>query len=251
MELTILQLGDCCCEYQTVAPGVNDGQRTHIPVSGYLLRLDDDSLMLVDTGMSRVHIDDPDATWRGMPQAKALTPAMRREDSLLVRLSEIGAAPSDIRYVVNTHLHFDHAGNNDAIAGATFFVQREHYEFAKGNPRCPNQYWNLPTLRYELLDGDAKLFDNIEVIRTPGHVPGHQSVLVRIPETGNVILAGDAVFCQDNYDHDTWSNQGDPETARASAHRLRDIAERENALVIYGHDRQQARSLKYSPFVYR
>ena len=116
---------------------------------------------------------------------------MRREDSLLWRLAELDIAPADINYVINTHLHFDHAGNNDMLKDSKFFVQREHYEYAKDNPAgFPHQYWNLPGLSYELVDGAATLFPGVEVIPTPGHAPAHQSVLLRLPETGNMLISG-------------------------------------------------------------
>jgi hypothetical protein len=80
MELYILPLGQCCCNYEVIAPGVADGKRIHIPVPAFLIRLDDDSLVLVDTGMNRIHISDPEYTWRGQPLADLLVPDMRRED---------------------------------------------------------------------------------------------------------------------------------------------------------------------------
>jgi N-acyl homoserine lactone hydrolase len=251
VELYILPLGNCCCNYEVVAPGVADGKRIHIPVPAYLIRLDDGSLVLVDTGMNRIHIKDPDATWRGQPTADLLVPDMRREDSLLWRLAELDIAPADIDYVINTHLHFDHAGNNDLLKDAKFFVQREHYEYARDNPSFPNQYWNLPGLSYELVDGAATLFPGVEVIPTPGHAPAHQSVLLRLPETGSMIITGDAVYCQENYDYDSWDSQADPAVARVSALALRERAGQEGAAMIYGHDRNQAATLRYSTLAYR
>jgi len=247
VELFVLPLGDCCCDYEVIAPGVHDGRRSHIPVNAFLVRMDDGDLVLVDTGMNRVHVDDPDATWRGTPTATALVPVMRREDTLLFRLAQLGVAPQDVDYVVNTHLHFDHAGNNDLLGRATFFVQRDQYEHAKGNPSFPNQYWNLPSLRYELVDGDARLFEGIEVRHTPGHCVGHQSVVVQLAETGTVVLCGDAVYCRDNFDHDSWGGQADPVTARQSAQRLRQLAEARGALMIYGHDPVQLHELRLAP----
>lgn len=246
-ELYALPLGDCACAFETVAPGVHDGMRTNIPVTGFLIRLPGDELALVDTGMSRLHVDDPELTWRGTPANDALRPVMRPEDSLLYRLAQLGIAPQDIDYVINTHLHFDHAGNNDLLGRAKFFVQREQYELAKDNPSYPNQYWNLPSLSYELVDGERELFSGVRVIPTPGHTDGHQSVLLRLPETGAVILCGDAVYCQENYDHDTWDSQADPATARDSALKLRAIAETERATMFYGHDREQAHAMRWAP----
>lgn len=247
MELYVLALGDCCCTYDTVAPGVRDGRRVHIPVCAYLVRLDDGRTVLVDTGMSRIHVDDPDATWRGTPAADELIPVMRKEDSLLFRLAQLGIAPQEIDFVVNTHLHFDHAGNNDLLGAATFFVQRDQYEHAKGNPSFPNQYWNLPSLSYELLDGDTPLFAGFSVRYTPGHCVGHQSVVVELEETGTVVVCGDAVYCEDNFIHDTWESQSDPAQARESAFALRDLARATDALMIYGHDAAQLPTLRTAP----
>ncbi len=179
-----------------------------------------------------------------------LLPSMRVEDSLLYRLAQLDIAPQDIDYVINTHLHFDHAGNNDLLGNATFFVQREQYEFARDNPSYPNQYWNLPALRYELLDGAQEVLPGINIVPTPGHSPGHQSILLHLPQTGAVALCGDAVYCQKNYDYDSWDSQADPATARTSAHALRDLAQRESALMIYGHDREQSRTLRHSTASY-
>jgi N-acyl homoserine lactone hydrolase len=110
---------------------------------------------------------------------------------------------------------------------------------------------NLPHLRYELLNGESTLFDGLEILLTPGHAPAHQSVLLRLPETGPVIICGDAVYCQENFDHDSWSSQADPETARTSAFKLRETAQREGARLFYGHDRNQARDIRYAPHSYR
>jgi glyoxylase-like metal-dependent hydrolase (beta-lactamase superfamily II) len=75
--------------------------------------------------------------------------------------------------------------------------------------------------------------------------------MLRLPETGNLLITGDAVYCQENYDHDAWDGQADPATARVSALALRDRAGQENAQMIYGHDRHQAQTLRYSTLSYK
>ncbi len=251
MEMYILPLGDCLCSHEVVAPGVADGEQIRIPVPGYLLRLDDGKNVLIDTGMSRIHIADAGATWRGTPMADLLVPDMDTDDDLEHQLSVLDLGPQDIHYVINTHLHFDHAGNNEMFKNATFFVQREHYDVAVDNEIFPNRYWNLPELTYELLDGELELFPGVETILTPGHAPAHQSVMVRLPETGNLVVCGDAVYLQANFDQDSWGGQADPVVARQSAMKLKDIAERENAALLYGHDPDQATKYQRSPFAYR
>ncbi|MCU1665437.1 MAG: N-acyl homoserine lactone hydrolase [Pseudonocardiales bacterium] len=251
MEMYIIPLGTCNCPYEVVAPGVSDGNIIKLPVPSYLIKLDDGKNLLIDTGMSRLHITDPRATWRGTDMVDVLVAEMEPEDNLELRLAELDVRPTDIDYVINTHLHFDHAGNNDLFERASFFVQREHYDFAKDNVTFPNQYWNLPKLKYELLDGETELFPGIEVLLTPGHAPAHESVMVRLPETGNMVVCGDAVYTKDNLDHGSWGGQADPEAAAESAAKLQRIAQEQNATLLFGHDPAQAKQYHRSPQSYR
>jgi len=244
VELFVLPLGEGCCRHELMAPGVRDGERIHAPSWAFLVALSDGQLLLVDTGMNRRHISDPALTWRGTDFADQLIPVMRPEDSLIWRLAELDIAPHEVSYVINTHLHFDHAGNNDLLVNATIFVQREHYDFAKDNSSCPNQYWDLPNLRYELLDGEGPLLPGVSVIVTPGHAPGHQSVLLELDNDRNVILCGDAIFSEENVQYESWGSQGDPEVAQRTAERLRTIALERDALMIYGHDPAQSALLR-------
>jgi N-acyl homoserine lactone hydrolase len=247
----ILPLGTCRCGHEVVAPGLADGVPMALPVSAYLIRLDDGTTVLVDTGMSRIHIDDPRATFRGTPIEDALLPDMAPADDIGSRLQSLDVAAADVDYVINTHLHFDHAGNNDLFPRATVVVQREHHRVAVANSSFPNQYWNLPGTRFELVDGERELLPGLESILTPGHAPGHQSVLVRLPESGAMVICGDAIYVQANLDHDNWLGQADPAAARVSAHKLVDIAARENAVLLYGHDADQASRYPRAPHAYR
>jgi N-acyl homoserine lactone hydrolase len=251
MEMFVIPSGTCGCPMDFVVPGVSDGTWVDLPVSAYLLRLDGGRNVLVDTGMNRRHITDPQAAWKGTAMAGALRPSMTEEDDLERQLRLLGLRPDDIDFVVNTHLHFDHAGNNDLFTRATFLVQREHYAVALGNPAFPNRYWNLPGRRFELLDGDARIFPGVEVVLTPGHAPGHQSVLVRLPRSGPFIICGDALYSKANIDLDNWSAQADPLTARASGLRLLKLAEAESATLLFGHDAEQMAGLRHLPHSYR
>jgi len=247
----ILPLGLCRCGHEVVVPGLADGTPMALPVSAYLLRLDDGTTVVVDTGMSRFHVEDPKLTFRGTPLEEALVPDMTSADDLESRLRSLDVAPADVDYVVNTHLHFDHAGNNDLFPRATVLVQREHHAAAFGSATYPNQYWNLPGTRFELVDGERELFPGVEAILTPGHAPAHQSLLVRLPETGPVVICGDAIYLQANIDHDNWLGQQDPVAARESAHKLLGIAETEGAVLLYGHDAAQVVQYPRAPHVYR
>ena len=251
MKLYILFLGEACIDKgRLISPGVDDGKRVHIAIPAYLVQTDDGKNILIDTGMNKVHITDPEYTFRGQEIAEILLPVMRPEDYLVRRLADLNLAVADITHVINTHLHFDHAGNNGLFAHAPIIVQREHYKIAQDNPVFPNEYWNLPELHYELIDGEMELFPGIHVILTPGHAPFHQSVMLNLPDSGNILLCSDAIYCQDNVDHDAWGGQADPETAKISAARLLKIAVEQNALMIYGHDPVQWHQLRHAPHFY-
>ena len=225
----------------TAAPGT----RVVTPVYAYLLETGDD-LVLVDTGMNPVHIAEPHA---GFDSAFAaiLTPRMTEADRLEARLAEAGLSPADVTAVVNTHLHFDHMGSNALFTGVPIYIQRAHYEAALGHPAYPNHLWNLPALRYELLDGETELFPGVELVLTPGHAPAHQSLLVTLGRGARVLLCGDAILSRANLDQDDWATQADPETARESAARLVALAAERNALMIFGHDPMQMHELAYVP----
>jgi N-acyl homoserine lactone hydrolase len=246
-----LWLGEACCDKgRVLSPGFGDGVRIHIPIIGYLVITDSGRRVLIDTGIHRSHIDDPDRTWRGTELAALLRPVMRTDDTVDYRLAALGLRSADVTDVINTHLHFDHAGNNDAFPHATFFVQRAQYDAAIDNPSFPNQYWRLEGLNYQLLDGETDLGDGISVIPTPGHAPGHQSVLVRLDSGQNLMLCGDAIYEEDNVKHDIWQAHSDPTQARESALRLLARAKNEKAQLFYGHDAEQWKNVRKSPSWY-
>ncbi|MCA1724357.1 MAG: N-acyl homoserine lactonase family protein, partial [Thermomicrobia bacterium] len=115
-------------------------------------------------------------------------------------------------------------------------------------------HWDAPGLRYRFVDGDTELLPGITLIETSGHVPGHQSVLVRLNETGPVLLTIDAINHAGQRDPDTRTVAGydmDEASTRASTRKLRDLVAHEGVrLMIYGHDRKQWPTLKKAPAYY-
>lgn len=237
MRLYLLHLG-------TMKPG-------EIPVPGYVIQTSDGINILVDTGWPRSFVDDPQ-------NPPGLTIKIVPEDTVVARLAVIGLQPSDINYLVCTHLDDDHSGNHDLFSNAELIIQRQHYEIAKsGHPRfaANRAAWNHPSLRYRPIEGDIELVPGVELLETSGHVPGHQSLLVRLPVTGNVLLAADAVMHQSMADAKTRemfiTDMDDESAIRQSTEKVSDIAQKENAaFVVYGHDSEQWASLHRSPAFY-
>lgn len=230
-------------------PGIDDGLLIDIPVPVYLIRTDGGENVLVDTGLHPAHIDDPYYSF-GVEHADLVLAKMRPEDLLDRRLAEIGLELGDITHVFNTHLHADHCGGNVLFPHAEFIVQGEHYQEALDHPEIPSELFHRPELHYRLLDGDEQLFSGVRAIVAPGHARGLQALLITLPHTGNVLIAGDAIDTAEHLERDLWTHCPDVETARTSAHRLQQIAADEHALLLHGHDATQWQTLRLSPQFY-
>ena len=251
MRLYVLDLGRSEIDLGIgPTPGPGGGRRVLTPVVGYLIQTGAGMNILVDTGMNRRHIADPFATIRGRPIAEKLTPIMRPEDDVLARLGQVGLTAQDVHVLVCTHFHFDHAGNLADFGASRLLAQRACYEHAMTVGQALPELYDQPHLRYELLDGDTDIAAGVRLLQTPGHVPGHQSVMVRLPRTGTVVLAIDAILSQESLDADNFQFSADPDCARVSARRLVDMAGREAGLLVFGHDPAQWETLRKAPEYY-
>jgi len=251
VRLFVLHLGDCYLDKgRVLTPGLDVGTWWTIPIIGYLIQTGSQNI-LVDTGMDRCLIEDPEALFGGTEFGERLKVRMREEDYAVNRLAALGLAPRDIDTVVGTHFHFDHAGNTRAFVTSEIVVQRDCYDdIMKPNSDYYPSTYQIPGLRWRLLEGDVDLAPGVNLLKTSGHVPGHMSVLVDLPESGKIILGIDAIYTQDNLDRDNWGAYVDPQAARASAQRLVDLARHENARLLYGHDPAQWATLRRAPDFY-
>ncbi len=219
--------------------------RTLEMVSGcYLVEFGSKKYVLIDSGLPGDLPPTPGA------------PESENKKNVLKHLMELGLQTDDIKMVICSHFDVDHAGYHDAFTKAEFVVQRKHYELAKsGHPRYAGAraHWDYAGLHYRLIDGDSEILPGLELIETSGHAPGHQSVLVRLPQTGPVLLAIDAVMMQRVFtpERQMWPNEDNEEQLRASTRKLLNKVEQEKvALVVFGHDGQQWKTLKKAPEYY-
>jgi N-acyl homoserine lactone hydrolase len=159
MRLHLLRLGSLQGDKgQVLTPGSGDGVSILIPVPAYLIETADGRRILVDTGSPRKYILDPDGSIGGTPFTSDIRVVMTERDDPVARLAEMGFAPSDIDIVVATHFHFDHSGNLADFGGARIVVQRSAYErAASGYPPYSREPWDLPYLRYDLIEGDVEI----------------------------------------------------------------------------------------------
>jgi glyoxylase-like metal-dependent hydrolase (beta-lactamase superfamily II) len=149
------------------------------PVHGFVV-IHPGGAALVDTGVGGP--DELLADWRVVNRSAA--------DAL----AAIGMSPADIGMVINTHLHFDHCGQNAVFRHAPYFVQRTELSRAKDESRELYDWFDFMNARFELLDGDTELLPGLSVITTPGHTAGHQSVVVQAADGSADVLIGDASY---------------------------------------------------------
>ncbi|MBI3108695.1 MAG: N-acyl homoserine lactonase family protein [Candidatus Rokubacteria bacterium] len=231
--LYALQNGFMGFERSGLFYGELSGDRVQIPVTCYLIRTSD-ATILFDTGLSP----------RAIPGLRRTDPLARfTEEELLVhRLDSLGLEPASVDLVVLSHLHYDHAGGAALFQDSEIIVQQDEYSYAHYPASFFASFYyrknyDLPGYRWRLLDGDAELVPGITALRSDGHTPGHQSLLVELPQTGPVILAGDCCYWQQSIDHETppgvvW----DPTRAMHSIKRLKTIARLMGGRIFPSHD---------------
>jgi len=111
----------------------------------------------------------------------------------------------------------------------------------------------VATQKIERLTGDRDVFGDgtVKIVATPGHTPGHQSLLVQLPKTGWLLLSGDAVHFQDNWTHKRVPsmnfNRGQ---TLASLKRIESLLEERKAQLWINHDKPQSATLRYAPAFY-
>lgn len=212
-----------------------------IPIVCYLVQMSDGTNVLIDSGLPEIIPEDSQEFVNGV--------------DVIQQLAKLNLKPEDIDIVVSSHYDGDHAGRHASFPNAHYVVQRQHHEDAQTNPRFASirAEWDQPAERIKLVDGDTELLPGLELIETTGHVLGHQSVLVRLPQTGPILLAIDAApfggsFTRGEPEEGTDTNG---EEGRPSTYKLLDLVEKEGVkLVIFGHDTEQWKTLKKLPEYY-
>lgn len=225
------------------SPGVNVGQSMPFADSCYLIR-HAQGWLLWDTGLADAVAAMPEGLRPSDP--RAIT--WHRPRTLAAQIDELGLKPSDIRYVAVSHSHPDHIGNVDMFPNAMLLVQKAEYESPTGSALR-----SRPVGTVTLLEGDRDVFGDgsVTILSTPGHTVGHQSLLVKLPRTGAVLLSGDAAHFRDNWDQRRVpSINFDARQTSASMQRLANIMARDKAELWINHDKAQRDAQKLSPAFY-
>jgi glyoxylase-like metal-dependent hydrolase (beta-lactamase superfamily II) len=177
--------------------------------------------------------------------------------TLIAQLAEIGMQPEDIQYIAFSHMHNDHTGNASYYKHATLIMQEKEYNIAfdpNNRPYNYSDYKDLENAKAIKLNGDHDFFGDgtVRFISTPGHTPGHQSLLISLPETGPIIISGDVSYYRENY-----ANRAVPtynsnrEESLASIEKLERLVKEHKAQLWIQHDKDQFAELKHSPLFYQ
>ena len=161
------------------------------------------------------------------------------------QLTQLKIKPEQVKFVGISHFHADHTGQLDTVPNATLLIGQKEWD-ALTAPK-PMAGANVAGFKHWISGGgkvepqpvDKDVFGDgtVVILRTPGHTPGHQSLLVRLKEKGPVILIGDAVHFHENYESDgvPGFNYDRAETI-ASIERIKQIQKNLKATVIIQHD---------------
>jgi N-acyl homoserine lactone hydrolase len=184
------------------------------PVHGFVVT-HPGGAVLVDTGVGgpQEWLDD----WRVV------------NHSVADALAGLDMTPGDIDLVINTHLHFDHCGQNAVFRHAPHYVQRAELDRCERESRELYDWFGFADARFELLDGDAEVVPGLSVLATPGHTVGHQCVLVRTGVGAGELLIGDAAYTPRVYTTPELADKlpgqaSDPVSFRESLGRIHQLA---------------------------
>ncbi|MCK1277785.1 N-acyl homoserine lactonase family protein [Bradyrhizobium sp. 61] len=226
-------------------PGLNEGKTMDFVDSCYLIKHSSKGWFLWDTGIA----DAVAAMPNGLVPADPKAVTWRRPKTLAAQLEQLGLKPDDVKAMAVSHTHPDHTGNVELFPQATLYVQKTEYDW----PGANNEPRFKPSHPVELLAGDKDVFGDgsVTILSTPGHTPGHQSLLVKLPKTGAVVLSGDAVHFKDNWDNRRVpSMNANKDQSAASMQKIADTLTKEKAQLWINHDKAQRDSQKMAPEFY-
>ena len=230
------------------SPGYNDGKPFDLADNCYLIR-HAQGYLLWGTGIA-----DKFFGTAGVPSLGG-RPHWVRSNTLANQLEQLRIKPSDVRYIGLANSHIDHIGNLNLFPMATILVQKSEWDFAEANRYAgtPDEARFSSDRLVTKIEGDHDVFgdESVQIISTPSVSPGNQSLLVKLPKTGAILLSGDVIHFQYGWDHRIVpSNVWNKEKTIASFKRLADVMAENNAQLWIEHDKAQSDTRRFAPDFY-
>jgi N-acyl homoserine lactone hydrolase len=237
-------------------PGENVGKSIQFSSTCWLIKRGNE-WVLWDTGVPEATLNDPNG-WSTLPKLIVY----HLDKTITGQLAELGLRPSDVTYVALSHTHGDHIGNVSLFPNSTILMQRVEYDWISSPDGANDNVNQLKALarklmghpkHLKLLDGDTDVFGDgsVALISTPGHTPGHQSMMVHLKTSGFIILSADVAHSEENFKEDIVpSLNTDKAASIASMDRIRKMMEVYHAKLFINHDKAQSDMLKLLPAFY-
>jgi N-acyl homoserine lactone hydrolase len=237
-------------------PGENVGRNIEFSSTCWLIKHRAEWL-LWDTGVPQATLNDPRG-WSTLPKLIVY----HLDKSLTDQLAAIGLRPADIGRVAISHTHGDHIGNVGLFPNSIIVMQRAEYSWIHSADGPNDNVNQLMALARELLgapkslqlvDGDTDVFGDgsVTLVSTPGHTPGHQSLLVHLKNSGFIILSGDVVHLEESFAENIVPSLNTSKAESiASMQRVRKLIAVYRAKFFINHDKTQSDGLKLLPAFY-
>lgn len=194
--------------------------------------------LLWDTG-----IDDTVARTKGGVVDPRTHIRFRVETPLREQLGALHLTPADVKYVAFSHVHVDHAGNAALFPASTWILNRRELEWASSTPppasAAPGFLSTYARAKMQLLDGDTDIFGDgtVKIVATPGHTPGHQSLVLTLRHAGTIVISGDVAHTHGNWQHRrTPPFNTDREESVRSMERLQALVDGSHARLVVQHE---------------
>lgn len=230
------------------------------PVPGFLIETPG-GYILCDTGCNPGAMG-PNGRWPQEFQVRS--PFLGGADcSAVNRLKELGLAPDDVKTVVLTHMHNDHAGGVEFFPHARFLVNRNEFDacircyathdYMSSYIWADTDQWIRHRMNWDFIsekDGDIRLAPGVTLLNFgPGHARGMLGLYLELEKTGGVIITSDAVYCEENFGPPMLEPGVVFDTVgwRATTRRIHLLAEQTGSQVWFGHDMKQFKNLVKAP----
>ncbi len=234
-------------------PKIDKGVKMDMPVPCYVIKHPSKGTLVWDAGLN----DELASQENGVERYQgAFNLSVKK--TMRSQMREIGLDAHEVTYFAPSHLHLDHSGNANYFANSTLLIQQIEYQIAFSKDAAKydfdiNNYSALKDAKRIELQGDHDVFGDgsAVMLSTPGHSPGHQSLFLKLPQTGPVILSGDLYHFEKNrinYGIPVWN---DKKSTISSFARIDNIIDQTSAKLWIQHDPQEAKTMRMSPAFYR
>jgi 4-pyridoxolactonase len=235
MQVSVVPAGSMLIDHSQLYWNHNPGVSIRHPVYSVLIE-HPEGRVLIDTGFDLSHVGSV------LPFVE---PQHDIGGPLTAGLRAAGARPEEIRYLIHTHLHFDHVGGDSELTEATVFVHREELRQAR-DPESfealsySDQRFFARGARVELIESDTEVLPGITMLQTPGHSAGHCSILLSGASGQTLLLCGDATYTRGNLERAIISGfHLDPVASVRSITRLQRLAREHDAMLWFPHDAEE------------